>query len=147
MSKVQCLLVTTNMESARLDRLLIVIVDLATQDTNYQMIIDELRLGTKQRALPRDHPGHTMSATWSNLSLLDNEPAALVIQNAHRIYFPVAARKNILRCLHVGHNGTTKMRAEAALHYAWPRKANEIGVLSSQCIRYLEFPPDQLSRF
>jgi hypothetical protein len=85
MLEVQCHLVTTDIESARLDPLLTSIFEQVSQDNNYQLIVDELRLGINYRALPREHPGRTLSAIWSKLSLLDDEKATMIIQDSHRI--------------------------------------------------------------
>jgi hypothetical protein len=88
MSEAQCHLVRTEMRSARLDPLLVPIFAMAAQDPIYQMIVDDLRKGTRYKDLPRGHPGHQHAVNWCILSLLDAENATLVIQDAHRMLIP-----------------------------------------------------------
>lgn len=62
---------------------------------------------------------------------LSVENACLI--RGHQVVIPTAHRVKILEELHIGHLGSSKMKAEARNRFWWPGMSNEIDIFISQC--------------
>lgn len=106
----------------------------AAADRNYQEVINAIRNGkTNLTLLPPSHPAQAYSNVWLHLSLLDDSHDTLIVYDGTRIVVPPSARQEILRLLHLPHQGVVKTRKAAQQAYYWPGMNNDIKAMISKC--------------
>ncbi len=111
----------------------------AAEDEDYCAIVHALKQQKSPRNLPPSHPARPYSSVWSDLAIHDD----VLLRYGDRIVVPQAARKEILRLLHVPHAGIVKTRKAAQQLYYWPGLNNDIVTLISACSACQRMQPSQ----
>jgi transposase InsO family protein len=88
-------------------------------DNNYRSIVEAISSGKDIKNLPPDHPAHPFKNVWDQLSLENIDDAVLIALDG-RLVVPDAARPEVLRLLHVPHQGLVKTKQQARSLYYWP---------------------------
>ena len=107
--------------------------DAAAADTDYQSVVSAVKAGLNPKSLPFNHPSRAFSNVFERLSLFDSQEDTLLLLDASRLVVPAAERGNILKMLHVPHNGVVKTRKAAQALYYWPAINNDIKMMIVEC--------------
>ena len=102
-------------------------------DSNYTAIVEYFKSGEPFQKLALSHPARSYRQVWSQLSSLTEEGKTLLIYDGSRIIVPKPARKEILRLLHLPHQGQVKTKKAAQLLYYWPGMNSDIANLVNSC--------------
>ena len=96
----------------------------AEQDGVYQQLIEEVVKGRSKKELvklPRDHPAKSLSYCWDQISVLERAPGdRLLLLDGERVIVPQSQRAEVLRILHLPHQGVPHTLAAAKARYWWP---------------------------
>ena len=104
------------------DNLSVPVLDqMASNDTNYQLIKQAITMGTHPNDLPPDHPGRAYKADWHLLGTHGN-----LVTMGDRILIPKTARKDVLRLVHKAHLGQKRTVALASNLYFWRGMPKEV---------------------
>jgi len=115
----------------------------AAEDYTYQQVVLALRHGKDVQSLPPHHPAHLYKNVWGRLGLLDNSDRTLVILDGTRIVVPESMRRDVLKLLHLPHQGVVKTRKAAQQLYFWPGMTNNIKMMVESCTICQEKLPSQ----
>ncbi|KAG1651825.1 hypothetical protein GQR58_026731 [Nymphon striatum] len=99
--------------------------------------------GKLPQNLPHNHLAKSYSKIWNDLSLYEDDKHTLVLLNGHRNVVPCDIRSEILRILHLPHQGLVKTKQLARQCYYWPGINASITNLIDGCLTCLEFQPSQ----
>ncbi|KAG1651704.1 Transposon Ty3-I Gag-Pol polyprotein [Nymphon striatum] len=109
----------------------------------YKQLISALKEGKLPQNLPHNHLAKSYSKIWNDLSLYEDDKHTLVLLSGHRIVVPRDIRSEILRMLHLPHQGLVKTKQLARQCYYWPGINASITNLIDGCLTCLEFQPSQ----
>ena len=101
----------------------------ATNDKDYQAVIEALKLHKKVEDLDDCHPALAYKNVWNELSI-DHD---LVVYNATRIVVPKSMRPEILRLIHLSHAGLGKTRKLAHQYFYWRDLNSQIREMIDSC--------------
>ena len=104
--------------------------NIASADSDYQLVVDALNAGLRQANMPPKHPARVFRSVWDDLSVLDD---VLLVLDDSRLVNPKEARPAILEKLHAAHSGITKTRQLARSLYYWPGMNVAISNLIENC--------------
>ena len=99
----------------------------------YKLVIEALKSSTPPNNLHNEHPAKVYSGIWDRLSIYSQMGEELILVDSGRILVPARARADILRRLHLPHQGETKTLALATQLYYWPSMKNDIRSLVRSC--------------
>lgn len=103
---------------------------MAHQDENYSRVYEVLRKGKCVSDQALDHPAQQFKKEWDRLSTDIN---GLILIDSSRIIIPIKARKEVLRRLHLSHQGVVPTKARALGTVFWHGLMNEIVQLVGSC--------------
>ncbi|TRY68990.1 hypothetical protein TCAL_13738 [Tigriopus californicus] len=81
-------------------------------DEEYRALLHAFRRHADLHSLPPSHPAHSFASIWEGISQLDQEDESLLLLG-DRIIVPAGARQEIIRILHLPHQGLTKTKPAA----------------------------------
>ena len=116
----------------------------ASDDQDYQQIVDAITNGTQARNLPPQHPGRTYKSDWHLLGT-DNH----LVTMGDRVLVPRKARKDLLNMLHDTHLGFKKMYSLANQLYFWhgmKKDISQVVDVCEQCNTVGNFKPKETLR-
>ena len=115
----------------------------ASNDPDYQKVIQVLKDQKNLKDLPKDHAALNYKSIWDSLSFDENYKLLLYHD---RIIVPVQARSRILEILHIQHTGIEKTLRNARQLYFWPKMQKDISNLVSKCQECTRLLPSQASQ-
>ncbi|QQP54221.1 Uncharacterized protein FKW44_006983 [Caligus rogercresseyi] len=123
------------------DPALIFIREAAAKDEFYRSIVEAIpKMCQKDvKSLPPHDKLRSLVKDWDDFSLSNS----LIIIHGHRIFVPLAARKEVLHRLHIAHQGITRTRARARELYYWPGLSNEVQQMVQSCDQCQRFSSQQ----
>ncbi len=93
----------------------------ATEDKDYQRLLQAHGKGTAVSNLPPSHPAHSYRGVWDQLSLRSGpDGLLLLVLDGARLVVPRTARKRVLELIHLPHAGVVKTQQAARQIYYWP---------------------------
>lgn len=102
----------------------------ARSDECYADLYQAVRTRRTLDQLRRNHPGHQYKKEWDRLSV-DN--SGLVLIDSTRIIVPFSARKEMLKRLHLAHQGIVRTKARARQTLFWHGMMNDIVQMINEC--------------
>ncbi|XP_059097742.1 uncharacterized protein LOC131892033 [Tigriopus californicus] len=134
-----CMLQVVSQEIDHLDPKLAFI--LSSIDEGYKKLIQEVRSHASARDLPPTSSALSFKSSWSDLSILPVEGAELLLCDG-KIVPPMSARPEILRRLHLSHQGLEKTKLHAKL-FAWPGMASDTKGMIDACTQCQTYRPSK----
>ncbi|TRY63846.1 hypothetical protein TCAL_12759, partial [Tigriopus californicus] len=101
-----------------------------------RLVVDFCRLNQFVRRprtleqLGRDHPGHLYRKEWDQLSA---DPSGRVVLDSTRILVPSSARKEMLKRLHLAHQGIVRTKSRARGTLFWHGMMNDVVQMINAC--------------
>ena len=93
----------------------------ATEEKNYQRLLQAHGKATAVNNLPPSHPAHSYRGVWEQLSLRSwPDGLLLLVLNGAWLVVPRTGRKRVLELLHLPHAGVVKTQQAARQLYYWP---------------------------
>ena len=117
------------------------------EDPSIQLLFDAIDQEYKQRCtrLRRGEAapaGDELKKVWTELGLLDDEAETLIVKG-QQVVVPRSARREILRRLHIAHQGVNKTKQLARDLFYWPGMSNDIAELVGSCRVCQQFAASQ----
>ena len=109
----------------------------------YQQVVEVVKGAQEVDMLPRDHPACEYRDVWENLSVIDELPEPLLVEDHNRLVIQGGAWKEILQILHLPHIGVSKMRETARSMYYWPRMSQHMKQMCEACGECREMGPSR----
>ena len=107
----------------REDPLLEDVRDAGSLDETYTAVIKALREGKTKDDIGNstdDDPCRDFHKVWEKLGILDEKENSLLTFDVKRLVIPISKREEIMKILHLNHQGATKTYAAARSRYFWP---------------------------
>ena len=101
----------------------------AADDDHYKRLITAVSTNMS----PTDNEFAPYRSFWQRLGLQGEAENILVVLDGHKVVVPLAARREILRLLHLPHCGEIKTLTTARQLYYWPGMSNSIRQVTREC--------------
>ena len=97
---------------------------------------------TKEQVLSTsENPCRDYVHVWDRLRVLDDRDSSLLTIDVNRLVVPAAQRTNIMKIIHLSHQGMTKSYAAARTRYFWKSMKEDIQKLTEGCETCRELNP------
>ena len=110
----------------------------ATDDEQYQKIIEAWKSGAEPQSLESSHPAKIYTRCWNEMALYED----LLTLN-DKIVVPQAFRRTLTKLLHLSHQGQKKTLKAASQLYSWPTMNADIIAEIGNCKVCLEHSDSQ----
>ena len=128
-----------------LDTQLQIFYKAAAHDEEYTKLVDAIRGGHDPHELPVEHPARLYKHVWDQLSLHVNDSSYLVLFQGTKIVVPATARPEVLKILHIPHQGLVKTKQQARRYYYWPGMTSAVTNLVEGCYTCRKYLSSQAS--
>ena len=80
-----------------------------------------------------EDPCRDFHKVWEKLGVLDEKENSLLTYDVKHLVIPVSKRDQIMKILHLSHQGATKTYAAARSRYFWPSMKEDAKRITENC--------------